>query len=60
MRELHEWEVRGQIDTDEVLKTIFHPNLYLYLKKEGIKDIADLRITLEVLPKRSLIHFYEE
>jgi len=61
MRLLHNWEIVGKATTEEVLKTIFHPNLArFYLSNSGLKDIKDLRITLTIGDNRSTIGFYEE
>jgi len=54
----YEWEIRDKLDVNGVLSTIFHPNLVLYLRKLGLKDIKDLRIELADSEHGCIIRFY--
>jgi hypothetical protein len=59
MRNLYDWEVTGDLDTDRAMKTIFHPNLYQFYLKDKVKDIKNLRI--EIVPSKhfNIIRFLE-
>jgi hypothetical protein len=66
MRKLHNWEVRDKCSTNDVIRTIFHPTLALYLTSKNLSDIKNLRIEVaydEKTDKRftiSNITFYED